>query len=101
MGRDQPGKSPTKVKEVILEVEAKTKVINIFEYLLELKKIKDLNVSVSIEKAGDRISETSTISQVMKYTRPVNGVIKLYCYEEEPNNVNTSSTKINLKPSRH
>ena len=28
--------SPAKVKEVILEVEAKTKVENIFEYLLEL-----------------------------------------------------------------
>lgn len=37
----------------------------------------------------------------MKYTRPVNGVIKLYCYEEVPNKVNTSSEKINLKPSRH
>lgn len=37
MGKDEPGtKSPTKVKEVILEVEAKTKILNIFEYLLQL-----------------------------------------------------------------
>ena len=48
--------SPSKVKEVILEVEAKTKVVNIFEYLLELKKIKDMNVSVSLEKGGERIN---------------------------------------------
>ena len=82
MGQDEPAaRSPTKVKEVILEVEAKTKILNIFEYLLELKKVKDLNLSIALEKGGDRISSTSTISQVMKYTRPVNGVIKLYCYE--------------------
>ena len=92
MGKEEAGgKSPTKVKEVILEVEAKTKIENIFQYLLELKKIKDLNVSVSIEKGGNRINETSTISQVMKYTRPVNGVIKLYCYEDSPNLANQSS----------
>lgn len=107
MGKEEPGvKSPTKVKEVVLEVEAKTKIENIFEYLIELNKIKNRNVSVSIEKGGDRINETSTISQVMKYTRPVNGVIKLYCYEDpEPSgnnsNVNVSTDKIMLKPSRH
>ena len=72
--------SPSKVKEVILEVEAKTKVVNIFEYLLELKKIKDMNVSVSLEKGGERINETSNISQILKYTRPVSGVIKLFLY---------------------
>jgi hypothetical protein len=49
--------------------------------LLELKKIKDMNVEVSLEKGGPKISETSTISQVLKHARPVNGVIKLYCYE--------------------
>ena len=44
MGKNNPeARSPTKVKEVILEVEAKTKISNIFEYLLELKKIKDMN----------------------------------------------------------
>lgn len=49
--------------------------------MLELEKIKDLNVEVSLEKGGPKISETSTISQVLKHARPVNGVIKLYCYE--------------------
>lgn len=40
-----------------------------------------MNVEVSLEKGGPKISETSTISQVLKHARPVNGVIKLYCYE--------------------
>lgn len=38
MGRPAEA-SPKKVREVILEVEAKTKILNIFEYLLELNKI--------------------------------------------------------------
>ena len=48
--------SPKKVKEIILEVEGKTKMINIAEYLLEMKKISDLNVEFSLEKNGRPVS---------------------------------------------
>lgn len=59
-----------------------------------------MNVSVSLEKGGERINETSTISQILKYTRPVNGIIKLFLYNDDENtNINTS--KMNLKLSRH
>lgn len=34
------GESPKKVKEIILEVEGKTKISNILEYLLEMDKIQ-------------------------------------------------------------
>lgn len=46
-----------------------------------------MNVSVSLERGGQKINEGSTISQVLKYTRPQNGVIKLYCYSNgaDPN----------------
>lgn len=36
--------SPKKVKEVVLEVEGKTKINNIFDYLLDLGKISSMNV---------------------------------------------------------
>lgn len=91
--------SPKKVKEVILEVQAKTKISNIYEYLLQLNKIDNMNVSVALEKSGQYINETSTISQVLKYTRPINGVIKLYLYES--GEAETSMSKMVLKPSRH
>ena len=44
-----------------------------------------MNVSISIEKGGQYINETSTVSQVLKYTRPINGVIKLYLYNTDQN----------------
>ena len=36
--------SPKKVKEIIMEVQGKTKMSNIAEYLLEMGKIEDTNV---------------------------------------------------------
>ena len=36
--------SPRKVKEIIIEVEAKTKMSNIAEYLLEMGKIDNVDV---------------------------------------------------------
>lgn len=72
--------SPKKVKEIILEVEGKTKMINILEYLLEMGKIENYNYELSLEKNGQPISDTSNISQALKYATPVNGVLKLYLY---------------------
>jgi hypothetical protein len=72
--------SPKKVKEIILEVEGKTKMINILEYLLEMKKIENYNYELSLEKNGQPISDTSNISQALKYATPINGVLKLYLY---------------------
>lgn len=61
-----------------------------------------MDVSVSLEMGGAKISEYSTISQVLRYTRPINGVIKLYCYENKKvEDANATSEKIILKPSRH
>lgn len=79
MGK-QDSKVP-KVKEIVLEVEAKTKIKNVFEYLIELDKITHTNVFIALEKRGRGVSEDYTISQVLKHTRPENGVIKLYLYE--------------------
>ena len=73
---------PKKVKEIILEVEGKTKMNNIAEYLLEMKKIKDLSVEFSLEKNGRPVSDESNITQTLKYTKPVNGILKLYLYEK-------------------
>lgn len=42
------GESPKKVKEIILEVEGKTKMSNIAQYLLEMGKIANLNVDFSL-----------------------------------------------------
>lgn len=42
------GESPRKVKEIVLEVEGKTKMTNIAEYLLEKGKIKDINVEFAL-----------------------------------------------------
>lgn len=60
-----------------------------------------MNVSIALEKGGQKIQETSTVSQILKYTRPVNGVIKLYCYTETIVNPDSTMDKITLKPSRH
>lgn len=35
----KPDKTPKKVKEIIIEVEAKTKITDILKYLLDLKRI--------------------------------------------------------------
>jgi uncharacterized protein (DUF111 family) len=55
---------------------------NIAEYLLEMGKVKDTNVEFSLEKNGRPVSDTSNITQTLKYTKPVNGVLKLYLYEK-------------------
>lgn len=60
-----------------------------------------MNVSIALEKGGQKIHETSTVSQILKYTRPINGVIKLYCYSDAIANSDTTMDKITLKPSRH
>ena len=64
---------------------------NIAEYLLEMGKISNLEVDFTLEKNGQPVSETSNITQALKYTTPVNGVIKLYLYER-----NIEKEKVNL-----
>ena len=64
---------------------------NIAEYLLEMGKISHLEVDFALEKNGQPVSETSNITQALKYTTPVNGVIKLYLYER-----NIEKEKVNL-----
>ncbi len=44
----KPSQSPKKVKEIIIEVEAKTKVSDILSYLIQLNRIQDPNVNVAI-----------------------------------------------------
>lgn len=69
---------------------------NIAEYLLEMGKIENTKVYFSLEKNGQPINEISNITQALKYTTPVNGVIKLYMYETEfLQNTNLSHQNIN------
>lgn len=77
------GESPKKVKEIILEVEGKTKMSNIAQYLLEMGKIANLNVDFSLQKNGQAVSDVSNITQALKYSSPVNGVLKLYLYDRD------------------
>lgn len=77
----KPSQSPKKVKEIIIEVEAKTKLNDILSYLCQLKRIQDMNVSVAIQKSGRPVSETSTVAQIIRHTKPVNNLIKLFLYE--------------------
>lgn len=56
---------------------------NILEYLLEMGKIENTNLEFALEKGGRPISDISNISQALKYTAPVNGIIKLYLYEKD------------------
>jgi len=44
----KPTTTPKKVKEIIIEVEAKTKISDILTYLIDLKRIEDTNVNVAI-----------------------------------------------------
>lgn len=44
----KPRQSPKKVKEIVLEVEGKTKMSNIAEYLLEMQKINNTNVQFTL-----------------------------------------------------
>jgi hypothetical protein len=48
----KPTSEASKVKEVILEVEGKTKLKNIIEYLSELNKLPNPQVYFSLEKRG-------------------------------------------------
>ena len=69
-------------------------MVNIAEYLLEMKKIGDMNVEFSLEKNGRPVSDESNITQALKYSKPVNGVLKLYLYEKgEFLNVTVSQLK--------
>lgn len=43
---------------------------NVVEYLLELDKINNDQVFICLEKKGKAIAEESTISQILKHTRP-------------------------------
>jgi len=45
-------------------------------------KIANTKVEFSLEKGGQAVSDVSNITQALKYTTPVNGVIKLYLYEK-------------------
>ena len=76
------GASPKRVKEIILEVEGKTKMGNIAEYLFDMGKITNLEVELSLEKNGPPVNDSSNITQALKYSSPVNGVLKLYLYEK-------------------
>ena len=55
---------------------------NIVEYLIELDKVRDKNVYITIEKKGRPIDDETTISQILKYVKPDNGLIALYLYEQ-------------------
>lgn len=46
-------------------------------------KIANTKVEFSLEKGGQAVSDVSNITQALKYTTPVNGVIKLYLYEKQ------------------
>jgi hypothetical protein len=94
MGKSR--ESPKKVKEIILEVEGKTKMLNIAEYLLELGKIQNTNVEFSLEKNGQPINDISNITQASKYTAPINGVIKLFMYEKEDPQTKLNESRQNL-----
>jgi hypothetical protein len=48
-----------------------------------LGKIDNTNVEFSLEKNGQPINDISNITQALKYTTPVNGIIKLYLYEKD------------------
>jgi hypothetical protein len=63
-------------------VEAKTRLRSLIEYLLELNKIPHTRFYISLENKGRPVSDDSMISQVLKHTKPQNGVIKLYVYEQ-------------------
>ena len=65
-----------------MEVEGKTKMSNIAQYLLEMEKIENLNVKFALEKHGNPVSDTSNITQALKYATPINGVLKLYLYHK-------------------
>ena len=56
---------------------------NILDYLLEMGKISNTDVEFSLEKGGRPINDISNITQALKYTTPVNGVIKLYLYDKD------------------
>lgn len=60
-------------------------------------KIDTLDHELSLEKNGRPVSDTSNISQALKYTTPVNGVLKLYLYEK---NEYLNVTVDNLKQSQ-
>lgn len=86
-----------RVKEIVLEVESKTRIKNLFEYLLELDKITHENVYIALEKRGRPVAEDSTMSQILKHVRPDNGLIKLYLYEGDQH----SLERLELKRSRN
>ncbi len=44
----KPSKTPKKVKEIIIEVEAKTKINDILKYIHGLKRIESMNVNVAM-----------------------------------------------------
>lgn len=52
----KPSSTTSSVKEIVLEVEPKTKVKNLFEYLLEFDKILDTQVYIAVEKKGRPMS---------------------------------------------
>jgi hypothetical protein len=54
-------------------------------------KIPNLFVDFALEKNGQPVSEASNITQALKYTTPLNGVIKLYLYDR-----NLDKEKMNL-----
>jgi hypothetical protein len=86
------------VKEIVMEVEAKTKIRNLFEYLLELDKIADTRVYIALEKKGRGVAEDSTVSQLLRHTKPTNGLIRLYLYEQSEEE---SQERVDLKRSRN
>lgn len=43
-------------------------------------KVTNTNVEFALEKGGRPVSDSSNITQALKYSTPVNGVLKLYLY---------------------
>jgi hypothetical protein len=57
-------------------------------------------VEFSLEKNGQPINDISNITQALKYTTPVNGVIKLYMYEKDTFAKNLSNQNLNEENQR-
>jgi hypothetical protein len=53
---------------------------------------------IALEKKGRPVSEDSTVSQLLRHTKPTNGVIRLFLYEQTEED---SQERIELKHSRH
>ena len=98
MGR--PDGNSQKVKEIVLEVENKTKTRNLVEYLMDMGKLSHSDVYIALERGGRAIGDDATMSQILKNVRPVNGVIKLYLYDLTKEQIAEKAERAQLRRSR-